>query len=112
MLENKDNYLSTIIDLVNKKEYNKAKDKIDSEINVMITLDFKNRQDCIRKIVARKHRLTNILKALNLEIEGLPEDLRFHAREALRDTMESIEKKINDYQRQKSILSKPNKKTI
>lgn len=111
MIDNLDIYLSAIVDLLKNSEFNKAKEKLDLAINDMIALDFKNRQNCVRKIIAQVNRLRKVKTSTLSAIDNLPEDLRLHAHEAMRDTIASIDKKINDYQRQKSMLSEPRFKT-
>ena len=107
MIENVDIYLSTIIELLKNKEYNKAKQRLDIAINDMITLDFNNRQDCIRKINVQISILKKIKTSTLSAIDRLPKELRFHAQESLRDTIGSFERKILDYQRQKNKFARP-----
>lgn len=107
MIDNIDIYLSAIVDLLKNSEFNQAKEKLDLATKDMIALDFKNRQDCIRKIVVQMNRLRKVKTSTLSAIDSLSEELRLHALESMRDTMESIEKKIFEYQRQKNMLSDP-----
>lgn len=111
MIENLDIYLSTIIDLLKNSEFNKAKERLDLVINDMIALDFKNRQDCIRRINVQIDRMKKMITSIRSEMNCLPDELRLHALEAMRDTLELFEKKILEYQRQKKMLTKPGYKT-
>lgn len=111
MIENLDIYLSVIVDLLKKHEFNKAKERLDSVINDMIVIDFKNRQDCIRRINVQINRLKKMKESICSEMECFPDDLRLHAVEAMRDTLQSFEKIILEYQRQKTMLSEPRYKT-
>jgi len=111
MIENLDIYLSTIVDLIKNGEFKKAKEEIDLVINDMIVLDFKNRQDCIRRINVQIERMKKMKTSIRSEMECLPDGLRLHALEAMRDTLESFEKKILEYQRERTMLSKPRYKT-
>ena len=111
MIENLDIYLSAIVDLLKKREFNKAKKRLNSVINDKIVLDFTNRQDCIRRINFQIDRLKKMKRSIRSEMKCLPDEFRLHALEAMRDTLESFEKKINEYKRQKTMLSKPRYKT-
>lgn len=111
MIDNFDIYLSAIVDLLKKREFDKAKERLDSVINDMIVLDFKNRQDCIRRINVQTDRLKKMKMSIRSEMECLPDELRFHAIEAMRDTLESFNMKILEYQREKKMLTKPGYKT-
>jgi hypothetical protein len=107
MIDNLDIYLSAIVDYIKNSEFNQAKDKLDLALKDMIALDFKNRQDCVRKINVQVNRLRKAKTSTLSAIDSLPEELRLHALESMKDTVESIEKKIIEYQRQKAMLSQP-----
>lgn len=106
MIENLDIVLDGVIELIKNGEINKAREKFCEARKSVLAADFYARGKKVHEIVVSINRLNKAKLMIESTINNLPEDLRFHAREAFRVVMEEINCQINTLIKHKKDLSK------